>query len=174
MIIRLDQISDEPYRWRERREVPVERLDRVQLVALGEVSWAGAITPTPTGHLFSARLEYLQTLSCPRCLKPSSMKVETDIELLILPQYRESMPGDRALEEADLSVLFVEDENLDTEPILMEQLQLNVPMRRLCREDCAGLCPVCGTDRNFQNCSCGEKEVDPRWAALAKLRDSNG
>jgi uncharacterized protein len=174
MIIRLDQISDEPYRWRERREVPVERLDRVQLVGLSEVNWAGTITPTQTGHLLSARLEYLQTLSCPRCLKPNSMEVVSDIELLILPRHREPIAGDRELEEADLSVLFVEDENLDTEPILMEQLQLNVPMRQLCREDCAGLCPTCGADRNFEECSCGEEEVDPRWAALAKLRDSNG
>jgi uncharacterized protein len=54
--------------------------------------------------------------------------------------------------------------------VLIEQLQLNIPMKPLCRPDCAGLCPTCGADLNQTRCACA-KSVDPRWAGLAVLRD---
>jgi len=43
-------------------------------------------------------------------------------------------------------------------------------MKPLCREDCQGLCPVCGADKNTGTCSCEESTPDPRWAALAALK----
>ncbi len=61
-------------------------------------------------------------------------------------------------------------ETLETDPLLLEQLQLNVPMKPLCRPDCQGLCPTCGADRNEDACSCEERSADPRWAALAALK----
>jgi uncharacterized protein len=70
-----------------------------------------------------------------------------------------------------MGVLHVAGEVLETEPILLEQLQLNIPMKPLCRPDCAGLCPVCGADLNLGACACPERAGDPRLAALAALRD---
>ncbi len=52
----------------------------------------------------------------------------------------------------------------------MEQLELNIPMKPLCRPDCKGLCPTCGADRNETACSCEEPTADSRWAALAALK----
>ena len=78
--------------------------------------------------------------------------------------------GERELDEDDLGVLHLEEEVLDTRPILLEQLQLNIPMKPLCRPDCQGLCPQCGADLNLGACGCGERQVDPRWAALAALK----
>jgi uncharacterized protein len=68
-------------------------------------------------------------------------------------------------------VVFLEGEVFDTRPLLVEQLQLNVPMKPVCREDCRGLCPQCGADLSQGDCSCGGQPPDPRWAALAALRD---
>ncbi len=67
-------------------------------------------------------------------------------------------------------MLYVNQPVLDTEPLLYEQLQLNIPMRQLCREDCAGLCPTCGANRNAGECGCEVDDADPRWSALAALR----
>ena len=50
-------------------------------------------------------------------------------------------------------------------------MQLDVPMRPLCREECAGLCPTCGATSNEGDCGCGAETEDPRWAGLAALRD---
>jgi uncharacterized protein len=50
-----------------------------------------------------------------------------------------------------------------------EQILLAVPARMLCREDCKGICPDCGIDRNTGECNCVTNEIDPRWAALKNL-----
>jgi uncharacterized protein len=67
-------------------------------------------------------------------------------------------------------VHYVSEEILETEPVLIEQLQLNIPMKPLCRPDCAGLCPTCGADLNQGACACA-KPADPRWDRLAALRE---
>ncbi|HYN22371.1 MAG TPA: DUF177 domain-containing protein, partial [Thermoanaerobaculia bacterium] len=72
--------------------------------------------------------------------------------------------------EDELGVRHLEGEVLDSAPILLEQLQLNVPMKPLCRPDCRGLCPLCGADLNAGMCSCEERSEDPRWAGLAALK----
>jgi len=170
MEIRLDQIGDEPFRWQETRSIPVESLQRTQLLGLGEIGWRGEIVRTSSGFLLNAQLGYEHTLECPRCLKPSPAAVEAEIKLLIQTKRSEPFVGELELEESDLGVYFLEGEILDTDSILTEQIQLNVPMRQLCRQDCAGLCPECGVDRNLESCEC-EEAADPRWAALTALRD---
>ncbi len=170
MEIRLDQIGDEPFRWQETRSIPVDSLQRTQLLELGDIGWDGEIVRTSAGFLLSARLGYTQTLECPRCLGSSRVEVEAEINLHLQPKSKEPADDELELEEADLGVLYLEGEILDTEAILTEQIQLNVPMRQLCRQDCAGLCPQCGIDRNSEPCGC-EEAGDPRWVALTALRD---
>lgn len=170
MEIRLDQIGDEPFSWQETRSIPVESLQRAQLLALSDIDWAGEIERTSSGFLLTARLDYSQTLECPRCLGSSSAEIKSDLKLHIQPRSQEPLVGELELEESDLGVLYIDGEILDTEPILKEQIQLEIPMRQLCRQDCAGLCPQCGSDRNEESCDC-ETVVDPRWAALTELRD---
>jgi glycerol-3-phosphate acyltransferase PlsX len=58
---------------------------------------------------------------------------------------------------------------LDVDEIVKEQVLLAVPTRMLCREDCKGICPECGTDRNTGECDCVTNDIDPRWAALKNL-----
>jgi uncharacterized protein len=58
---------------------------------------------------------------------------------------------------------------IDVDEIVKEQILLAVPTRMLCREDCKGICPECGADRNTGECNCVTNDIDPRWAALKKL-----
>jgi uncharacterized protein len=53
--------------------------------------------------------------------------------------------------------------------MIREQLHLVIPMKRLCRDDCRGLCPRCGTNRNEKTCGCSLEDQDPRLASLGKL-----
>jgi uncharacterized protein len=54
--------------------------------------------------------------------------------------------------------------------ILREHILLSLPMHAICREECAGICPQCGQNRNTGTCACTEQLVDDRWAALRNLR----
>ena len=63
-----------------------------------------------------------------------------------------------------------EGEVVDLRPMIREELLLVVPEFPVCREDCRGLCPRCGTNLNESECDCRSAEADPRWEALRKLR----
>ena len=73
------------------------------------------------------------------------------------------------LTEDEMSVSVFDGEAIDVDEIVKEQIVLAVPTRMLCREDCKGICPECGTDRNTGDCSCATNDIDPRWAALKNL-----
>ncbi len=64
----------------------------------------------------------------------------------------------------------LEGDQLDLEPMVREVLVLDAPVSPLCRHDCAGLCPQCGTDLNTGGCGCTTVAVDPRWDALDQLK----
>ena len=63
----------------------------------------------------------------------------------------------------------IEGDQIDLVPAVREAVLLELPDDVLCRDDCAGICPVCGTDRNQGTCDCDTTVRDERWAALADL-----
>jgi uncharacterized protein len=63
----------------------------------------------------------------------------------------------------------VTDDTIDLAPLVRDNVLLNLPMYPLCREDCAGLCPVCGANRNDGDCGCVLEQADARWEALRGL-----
>jgi len=178
MVIDLDRARREPFHWQETREVPAAALERPELDRLSEIDWQGRVTFTDPGFYLTGRLAYRQRLICTRCLKSFTEPVESGVELLLLVEerHRKRRTGEDAgegveLEEEDLGVVILHDDRFDTDPVLLEQLQLNIPMKPLCRPDCRGLCPVCGADRNAGGCSCSERTVDPRWQDLSGLKE---
>jgi len=170
MKIWLDQVRDEPFNWDETRSVSPETLDRPELQALSPVRWRGQVVFADPGYYLRARLSYEQTLSCNRCLAPIVVPTEADVELMILVDRSPEAESEHALHEQDLGQLTIPEEILETDPILIEQLQLNVPMKPLCRADCKGLCPECGADLNAGACSCAQTKADSRWESLAALK----
>jgi uncharacterized protein len=61
------------------------------------------------------------------------------------------------------------DDHLNLREMVLDSLFASLPVLPLCRRDCRGICPRCGTDRNLEECGCVEVEVDPRWSALNVL-----
>lgn len=174
MELHLDRVRDEPFAWEEQLSFSPRELEGTGVVVLSPVECRGRLSFVDPGFFLEAHLRYEQTLTCTRCLEPTVMPVEARVELLLLVEPgggEEERSGEVELDEEDLSVVVLHEEKIDTEPVLLEQVRLNVPMKPLCRPDCAGLCPVCGADRNRGGCSCEEATTDPRWAALAGLRD---
>jgi len=172
MEIRLGRITAEPFYWQENLIIPVETLNRPELEDVSEISCQGRVLAIEDGYLLDARLDYEQKLVCVRCLTPFVDEVKKEVELRVVPRGPETTVGELELSEEDLTLLSLDDEVLDTTPIILEQLQLNIPMRALCRQDCAGLCPVCGNNRNDQPCRCEDQKIDPRWKVLRDWQES--
>src|SRR4051812_6814294 len=105
-------------------------------------------------------------VDCDRCLKSVSVPVETEFDVTYVPAEDYTSSDAAELQETDLSLSVFDGETIDIDELVREQVLLALPARALCGEECQGLCPVCGADRNVQPCDCQSKEIDPRWAAL--------
>lgn len=140
---------------------PAEPID--QLVRVGpEVSLHGIIESVVDGLLVRATVQAPARLSCARCLRefPDELRTEA-VELF-------SAPGHTIDDEVESGYEIV-DETIDLDTLLRDALAEVTPMTPLCRPDCAGLCPVCGADRNTDPCDGHPEQPDPRWAALDRL-----
>lgn len=122
-------------------------------------------TVSVSGHLL-ARLG----LVCGRCLDPFAHKVDQKLELFLLP-HREGQDEEDEVElsERDMVVGYYRDRRIDLGEMVREQFVLAIPMKRLCREDCKGLCPRCGINKNHESCACTAVDTDPRLASLGRL-----
>jgi uncharacterized protein len=174
MRVLLEQVRESPVEWQEDLELSAHQLEDSGLVSVGPVSCRGRISFVDPGFLIEAELTYEQTLACDRCLEPVVLPVREQFALLALQPGEESeVVEELELEQEDLDVVLVAGDELDTDPLVVEQIQLNVPMKPLCSESCRGLCPTCGADLNRGPCGCPAPEGDPRWAALGALRGSH-
>ena len=96
--------------------------------------------------------------SCRRCLGPAAGTAAVDVHEL----FQETVTDPDAFELVG--------DQLDLRPMVRELVLLDLPEAPVCREDCAGLCPTCGVDRNEVSCGCTTTATDPRWDALGALR----
>jgi uncharacterized protein len=118
------------------------------------------------GILVRGTVGFTVELPCARCLEPQRIDRETEVaELFVDPSKREVDDDD------DPGYELVADRTaLDLSTLVRDALLIDLPVRVLCREDCLGLCPTCGTDLNLGDC--GHEpgtEPDPRWSQLSGL-----
>ena len=111
-------------------------------------------------------------LPCSRCLEPFRLPVSSsfDLRYLPLPAATASADSEREVTEDDLETSYYQDDQIDMNELLREQFYLVLPMKPLCRDECKGLCPSCGTNQNTETCACAPSWEDPRLAALRSLR----
>jgi uncharacterized protein len=109
-------------------------------------------------------------LQCSRCLDAFTTPVEASFDLRYQPHAANTGEGEREIEEDDLSTAFYENDEIDLGQLMREQFYLALPMKPLCRDECAGLCPVCGINLNRGTCSCATTWEDPRLAVLKTLK----
>jgi uncharacterized metal-binding protein YceD (DUF177 family) len=102
---------------------------------------------------------------CRRCTTPVAG------ELAIAVRERFCEPGPRYGDPDDEEAYSIVDDELDLRPMVHDAVVLELPLAPLCREDCRGLCPTCGNDRNAEPCGCVAPR-DPRWANLDVLRSA--
>lgn len=172
MHIDLSRVEGEPLRFAEELTLDPEDVDPDRVVGPVEVRLDGVISRSATNASASGRCDAHTRLSCTRCLEPVEWTTSDRFEVELRPSADAPTDDDLALDETELDVIFLDDEVLDTRDLAAEQVLLALPMRIVCREECAGLCPRCGADLNKSACAC-EPEVDPRWEALKGLSGSD-
>jgi uncharacterized protein len=174
--IDLSRIESEPLTFDEELQLAADQLDPSRVAAVGRVHLSGAVHRRgPDLLALGGDIEWMTTLLCGRCLEPVPWEGREHFEVELRPAMTDAEEEEVELDSDELDVVFLEEERLDLNALAVEQIELAMPMRVLCREDCAGLCPSCGRNRNLHGeCGCADAEIDPRWSALAALKERDG
>lgn len=146
------ELDLEPFDLGGERYLPVPERPPAELV----------ITQAATGLVLELRFTGRLHGSCQRCLADAVVERTIDAR-----EYHAAKPGD----DEELRSPYVSEGTLDLAAWARDALALALPAQILCRPDCAGLCPVCGKDLNAEPHTHETSEADPRWAALAELRE---
>ena len=104
---------------------------------------------------------------CDRCLETFRRELDLSFRLFLSSNYPDKGEFEVELTEDDLSEQFIKGDEVELNDLVREQIYLSLPMKSLCREDCSGLCPVCGANLNKESCQCRRAKAPQ---GLAKLR----
>ena len=125
---------------------------------------------TDRGILAQADLELTVETTCSRCLTSFGFPIQLRIEEVYSPTV-DIHSGASISPPEDPGTLTIDEEHvLDLSEAVRQYALLAMPMKPLCRSDCAGLCTRCGQNLNLGPCGCQHQSPDPRWALLEKLR----
>jgi uncharacterized protein len=131
---------------------------------LHDLSGIITISRTSEGLLAQAEFGARIQAECSRCLEDSYQVLETEFsELFVFPSH--AVPETETLLPAS--------NRIDFAPILREYMLIEVPINSICQLDCQGLCPHCGLNRNRESCNCQDDAINPQFAALKSLLDTN-
>jgi len=118
-------------------------------------------------------LKALLRLRCARCLEEFSYPLSSTFEVALTPSKEASSEEEVELSEEDMESNFYEGGEIQLSEIACEQIFLEIPYQPLCREDCRGLCPVCGKDLNRTSCECRREDIETAFTVLKKLKLDN-
>lgn len=147
-------------------EVTFEGEQAVSLVGLNLSSHAqsclvkAAGTVTKKGNRFLVRgsMTSVIKLLCDRCTNEYEYPIQTELYKEFSTEFEE-----------DDDIIHVTTSSIDLSDMIAEAVCLNVPMKSLCREDCKGMCNVCGQNLNDHLCDCQRADIDPRLEKLKNI-----
>jgi len=108
------------------------------------------------------------TFTCDRCLDEFHKEVSGSYGVV----YVTDTQADDGIEIDEIQVISPEANYIDLAEDVRQFVLLALPQKMLCREECAGLCPGCGVNRNRSKCSCPNEGIDPRWEGLRNLLEN--
>lgn len=168
MELNLEQAFEEPIDLSHLFEVSAERLGRPDVLSLQPVAFSGRLARADKGFLLDAEIRIAGSVACARCLREVPFERRAATSWVFAPEHERPNEADLELAADDLDVVWYGELTVPLDPLIDEQLQLELPMKPLCSDACRGLCPHCGVDRNTVQCSCVEPE-DDRWTPLKAL-----
>jgi uncharacterized protein len=145
-----------------------EFADAAVTLSQAGVRLEGRIEPVGDGYLLRGNLRGVLTVSCARCLEPAPVAIDSPMAISFVEKGEDD---EEDPDEAQDDVVKFEHGVLDVGGPIRDEILLAVPMSAICREDCAGICPSCGRNRNLTPCDCEKRAIDTsKLGALAKIK----
>ncbi|HYL35704.1 MAG TPA: DUF177 domain-containing protein [Bryobacteraceae bacterium] len=136
-----------------------------------ETEGAAELLANTLGEIrIQGRLRVRMRAECDRCLEPAEFPLDSAFDLYYRPATEAAGDEEVEIDRGETEIAFYEGSGIGLKDVLREYVLLAMPMQRVCRPDCLGICPACGQNRNLVQCGCELKPVDDRWAALKNLQ----
>ncbi len=146
--------------------------DRLSQATPLQAEGSAELLPHTLGEIrIRGHLAVTMRCDCNRCLEPAEFPLDSSFDLFYRPAEAASDDDEEVeIDEGEAEIAFYEGGGIELKDVLRENVLLSMPMQRVCREDCRGICPICGQNRNLINCECEPKFADDRWSALKKVQ----
>ena len=172
-----DQIDkDGPQSYSRTFNIPPAEVDRGEIVNVGPVAITADASKghLPGEYLVDGSSKFVGDLACSRCVEPYPFASSSTFHLRFRP--RPELPQQEneelVIAPEELDTEFYTDRSVSLRDLALEQIQLSIPMKPLCEENCLGLCPQCGANRNRESCQCEGSIADERWGALREIQQA--
>jgi len=145
----------------------------------GDVHLDFVLESNPDGIRVTGSIGGWVNMECTRCLESYHRELDLRVDefyrrpgLEVVDELEKRLPQGMEMPEEDAYV--IQDNMVDLYVLVNDAIMLSLPIKRLCSEECRGLCPVCGENLNQGECGCLREAVDPRWEALRALLETEG
>jgi len=170
MFLEIRELEQKPIRFEQSLAVGVIPFD-------SEFEQQSPLVATGTAELHvsteelrvQGRVQVSLRMECDRCTEPFVQSIDEEFDLIYVPAPVTAPGAEIAIGPSDANVGFYDGPGLELNDILQEQVLLALPLQRVCRAECRGICPTCGQNRNETGCQCQEQKTDDRWSALKNL-----
>lgn len=121
--------------------------------------------------LATGKFNTLADCTCSRCLEEFQYPLEFELSEEFFPtgDILKGAPSPVAKAEEEDGFIIGEDHILDLSEALRQNMIIGLPVKPVCKPECAGLCQKCGQNLNIGQCGCSVEQIDPRWSPLKKL-----
>ncbi len=163
MIIKITNLSDGVHNFQFEKTVEELHLDEPFVKNL---SLDCKLDKSQHQIVVNCNLTIFAKLICDRCTKNFVKDYSSEFTLLYLFNQKE-------IDEDDVNTKYLSsaDDKIDLEADVIDFANLSIPMKKLCSDECKGLCLRCGTNLNSNKCNCLDDEINPNWEPLLKLKD---
>ena len=156
-------------------DITAEELDRDEVGAPGPVTIEGMASrgDRPGEYVLEGIATFTMDLKCSRCVDPYPFANRTPFHLRYRarPETAEAEQEEVEISPDELDIEFYSERQVTLRDLAVSQIQLSIPMKPLCEENCLGLCSGCGANRNRETCQCESAVGDERWGALRNIRE---
>jgi DUF177 domain-containing protein len=173
--LKLDEISEEglDLKWQEERAsllAYLKDLSKIDFDFESPLQSEVKIKKAGRSVLITGKVQTTLRLQCVRCLKEFSYPLSSMFELTLHPLKEAPSEEEIELGSEEMESNFFKGEEIQLSEVACEQIFLEIPYQPICRENCKGLCPICGKDLNLSSCKCVKEEFSSGFSVLQKLK----
>ena len=174
-IINFDEVDEYgPQEYRGTFALDLSELEREEVSNLGAVEAEARVEAGNFAgeYVADGSVTFAADFECSRCVDPYPFAGTSTFHVRFRPRPEVTEENEEVeiTQPEELDVEFYSERTIPLRDLAIEQVQLSIPMKPLCNDNCLGLCPGCGANRNKEGCRCATP-ADDRWGALADIRD---